>query len=124
MPGGVGRRLAVAAAIIGFVIAGALVVGLFQLVGWLAIGLIGLLVLCASVWLDMLGGHALSDVQPGGEAVHLLARQMAERQRASPEQKLAMAAEEDGRRRQHYIARTIGIALTAAGIGMFLLHQV
>jgi len=124
MPGGAGRRLAMAAAIIGFLIVGALAIALFQLVGWLAIALIGLLTLCASVWLDMLGGHALSDIQPGGEAVHLLARQMAERQRASPEQKLALAAEEDSRRRRHYIARTVGIALTAVGIGMFLLHQV
>lgn len=124
MPGGAGRRLAVAAAIIGFLIVGALVIALFQLVGWLAIALIGLLVLCASVWLDMLGGHALSDIQPGGEAVHLLARQMTERQRASPEQKLALAAEEDSRRQRHYIARTVGVALTAVGIGMFLLHQV
>lgn len=124
MPGGVGRRLATGAAIIGFVIAGLLVIGLFQLVGWLAIALIGLLTLLASVWLDMLGGHAVSDFSPGGEAVHLLARQMAERDRASPEQKLAMAADQESRRRLIYIARTIGMAVTAAGIGMFLLHQV
>lgn len=124
MPGGVGRRLAVGAAIIGFVIAGVLVIALFQFVGWLAVGLIGLLVLFASVWLDMLGGHAHSDFQPGGEAVQLLARQMAERDRASPEQRLAMAAERESRRRLVYIARTVGIALTATGFGMFLLHQV
>lgn len=123
MPGDVGRRLSVGAAIIGFVIAGLLVIALIQFVGWLAIGVIGLLVLLASVWLDMLGGYALADFSPGGEAVRLLARQMAERDRASPEQKLAMAAERESRRRQHYIARTVGVALTAAGIGMFLLHQ-
>lgn len=124
MPGGVGKQVAKAAAIIGFAIAGLVVIVLFQLVGWLAIGVIGLLVLLASVWLDMLGGNAVSDFSHGGETVRLLARQMAERQRASPEQKLALAAEEDSRRRLLYIARTVGVALTAAGIGMFLLHQV
>ena len=124
VPGGVGRQLAVGAAIIGFVIAGLLVITLIQFVGWLAIGLIGLMVLLALVWLDMLGGHALADFSPGGESVNLLAKQMAQMGMASAEEKLAVAGNRESRRRLLYIAWTIGIALTATGFGMFFLHQV
>ncbi len=124
MPDGVGKQLAIGAAIIGFVIAGLAAIALVQFVGWLAIGLIGLLVLLAAVRLELHGGHAVPDIHHSAKTVEILARQMQEEAKAATgAKKLALEAERLKRRRYHYIARTVGIALIAVGFGMFFLHQ-
>ncbi len=123
MPEGVGKQLAIGAAIIGFVIAGLAVIVLIQFVGWLAIGLIGLVVLLAAVRLELHGGHAVPDIHHSAKTVEILARQMQEEAKAATgAKKLALEAERLKRKRFHYIARTVGIALVAIGFGMFFLH--
>ncbi len=123
MPEGVGKQLAIGAAIIGFVIAGLAVIVLIQFVGWLAIGLIGLVVLLAAVRLELQGGHAVPDIHHSAKTVEILARQLQEEAKAATgAKKLALEAERLKRKRYHYIARTVGIALIALGFGMFFLH--
>jgi hypothetical protein len=121
---GIGRHIANGIAAIGLVIVWILAVTFFQLIGWLAIGIIGLLVLFISVWLETLGGQAIADYHLGGEAVNMLARQMSQKDRFTRDEKLAAEAERDKWRRYHIVARAIGIALTAIGFGVFFLYEV
>ena len=125
MPERIGNQLAIGAAILGFVIAGLVIIALVQLIGWLAIGLIGLVVLLAAIRLELHGGHAVPDIHQSAKTVDILAKQMQEEAKAATgAKKLAQEAEHRKRQRYLYIARTVGIALVAIGFGMFFLHQV
>ena len=121
MPPGIGKLLATIGAISGILLAVSLVFSFLHLGGWLVLGLLGLALLGGSFWLDLLDGHAVADYTPGGESVTLLAQQMANRQRASAEEKLAVAAERAAARHLHIVARGVGLILTAAGFGLFFL---
>jgi len=97
----------------------------YAVVGWLGIGILGLAGLLISTNLSLQGGHALADGDLGGGGVPLLARQIEEarKSQASPEQKMAAAAERSRRARTLYLVNTVFIAMTALGFGLFLHHQ-
>ena len=121
MPKGVGK-LVVACGLTAILVAAvALVFAFIHLGGWLVVGLIGLGVLGASFWLDLLDGDAVVDYAPGGEAVTLLVMQRAQRAQLSLEQKLAAAAERKANRFRHSVARGVGFILVLAGFGFILL---
>ena len=89
MPQGIGRLLAIVGITAAVAVTVLLVFAFLNLGGWLVVGLIGLALVGSSFWLDLLDGDAVVDYAPGGEAVTLLARQRAQRELASPEEKQA-----------------------------------
>lgn len=96
----------------------------YSWVGWLGIGVLGLLGLVVSARLDLDAGHAVADLSHGASEVGMYAKQLQEHDsRASPEDKLAAAAERLARARVLYLINTVFIAMTALGLGLFVLHQ-
>lgn len=113
-----------AAWILGAVVVGILSAGAYWLVGWLGIGLIGLIGLTVSNRVDLQSGHGVIDSGFGGDSVRLYAKQLAAQAHGtSPEQKMAAAAEHDQRSRTLYRINTAFIALTVLAFGFFVLHQ-
>ena len=93
-------------------------------VGWLGIGLLGLIGLVITTRIDLHGGHAVADSGHGTGAVGLLAKQIeAQKAHTSPEQRMAEAAERAKRSRGLYILNTVLIGMTVFGLGLFVLHQ-
>lgn len=93
-------------------------------VGWLGIGLVGLLGLIVAVQVDLHGGHAVIDTGQGDDAVRLYARQLArEAGESSPEARKAAAEARAQRTRVVYLLNTVFITMTALGFGLFVLHQ-
>ena len=93
-------------------------------VGWLGVGLVGLVGLIITTRLDLHGGHAVVDSDHGSGAVPLLAKQLdARTSGVSPEQRMAEAAERARRSRGLYIVNTVLIAMTVFGFGLFVLYQ-
>ena len=110
---------------LGIVVAVALAAILFAAVGWLGIGLLGLVGLLVSTRLDLHGGHAVPDMGQGSSTVQIYAKQLKERDAAtSPVEKMAAAAERAKRARVLYAVNTVFIAMIAFGFGLFFLHQV
>ena len=91
--------------------------------GWLGVGLIGLAVLLISNWVDLDADHPISLHPHGTSDIKLAARQMSERSRASPEERLALNAAREKRRRILSIVRGIGLVLTIVGFGLFVKQQ-
>jgi hypothetical protein len=93
-------------------------------VGWLGVGLLGLVGLVVSIRLDLHGGHAVIDTGQGDGAVKLFARQL-ERQAddSTPEAKMAASERRARRKRVAYLLNTVFIAMMAFGFGLFVLHQ-
>ncbi len=91
--------------------------------GWLGVGLIGLAVLLISVRVDLEADHPVSLHSHGSAEINLVARQMSERFRASPEERLALAAARAKRRRILNLVRGIGLVLTIVGFGLFVEQQ-
>ncbi|MFQ5775382.1 MAG: hypothetical protein ACE5GS_12750 [Kiloniellaceae bacterium] len=117
-------RSETAAWVLGMVVVGVLALVAFSQVGWLGIGLVGLVGLLISVRLDLHGGRAVADISHGSSGVRMYARQLAEEEsRSSPEQKMAAAEERAKRSRVLYLINTVWIAMIAFGFGLFFLHQ-
>ena len=91
--------------------------------GWLGVGLIGLVVLLIANQLDLEADHPVSLHAHGSAEMKLLARQMSERSRASPEARLARAAAREKRRRVLGVVRGMGLVLTIVGFGLFVKQQ-
>lgn len=117
------RLVAVTAAIAGLLSAGIAFLVLTTIIGFLAIGLLGLVVLVIANRMDIDDGHAIAEVQQSAATVRLVAMQMAERDRTAADRRPALAAERRRRALGLYVARTFGVALTALGFSMFYLHQ-
>jgi|GEM_PF-1931672 len=111
--------------ILGCAAIGVLSIGALWLVGWIGVGLLGLAGLIVTSRVDLHGGHAVIDSGHGSGDVASYARQLDEARAAaaSPEQKMAAAAEREKRSRTLYLLNTIFIALTALGLGLFALHE-
>ncbi len=100
-----------AAWILGAAVAGALSAVAYWLIGWLGIGLLGLMGLNVST-------------RVGSSAVPMYAKQLkAQDSPSSPEQKMAATAEREKRSRTLYLINTVFIAMTVFGLGLFVLHQ-
>ncbi len=113
-----------AAWILGAAVVGAICLVAFWVVGWLGIGIFGLIGLVVSNRIDLQSGHGVLDSGLDGSAVSLYARQReAQSLESLPERKMAAAAEAEKRSRTLYRVNTGFIALTVLGIGMFALHQ-
>jgi len=123
MPMGSARIVAVTAAVAGLLSAGVAFLVLTTMIGFLAIGLLGLVVLVIANRVDIDDGHAIPEIQQSAATVRLVALQMAERDRTAADRRPALAAERRRRALTLYIARTFGVALTALGFSMFYLHQ-
>jgi hypothetical protein len=94
-------------------------------VGWLGIGLLGLVGLVVSTRIDLHGGLAVTESGAGSGDVPMYAKQLEVRKsESSPEQKMAAAAEQAERARVLYLINTVFIGMTALGFGLFVLHQV
>jgi len=111
--------------ILGFAAIAAAVAVAYWLVGWLGIGLLGLIGLIVSNQVDLQGGHAVIDSGHGSSAVTGYARQLdqARASSSSPEQKMAAAAEREKRSKTVFLVNTAFTALTALGFGLFALHD-
>jgi len=118
------RHFATAAAFLGILLAGVAFLILVDRIGFLAIGLAGLVVLLIAFRLEINAGHAVIDDHHGTAGVNLLARQLREQERTGAEQRPGLAAERDRRAFALYVTRTFGLALTALGFSMFFVHQV
>ncbi len=91
--------------------------------GWLGVGLTGLAVLVTSNWVDLDADHPVSLHPHGSSEINLAARQMNERSRASPEERLALVAAREKRRRILSVVRGIGLVLAIVGFGLFVKQQ-
>ena len=93
-------------------------------VGWLGIGLVGLVGLIITTRIDLHGGHAVVDSGQGSSAVPMLAKQLeAQESNTSPEQRIAQAEERAKRGRILYVINTVLIGMIAFGFGLFVVHQ-
>lgn len=95
----------------------------FSYVGWLGVGLLGLIGLLVSLRLDLHGGHAVPDTDEGTTAVGLYARQLEEKARSSPDQRLADRVRRAEREQLLYVINTICMALIVFGFYMFIRFQ-
>ncbi len=111
--------IAVVIALLGTVLAARVA---FAYVGWLGVGLAGLLGLLISVRLDATGGAASASI-PTSHGVSSFARQLDERKRLNPEQMLAETARTSHRKRALYLVNTCCLAMMGLGFTMFALHQ-
>lgn len=97
----------------------------FTQIGWLGIGIIGLFGLLISTRIDLHGGHALAETDFGSGDVPMYARQrQAQSGEASPEQRMAKAAEREKHTRLLYLINTLFIAMALLGLGLFVIHQI
>ena len=95
----------------------------FTYIGWLAVGLLGLIGLLVSTRLDLHGGHAVPDTGQGTTAVDLYAKQLEEKARSSPDQSLADKARRAERSKLLYIINTVCMCLIIFGFYMFIRFQ-
>lgn len=98
----------------------------YSLVGWLGIGIVGLLGLVISTNIDLYGGNAVVDSGFGSGDVPMYARQLGEarKSQSSPEQKKATAAEQAKRSRTLGLMNLVFIAMSVVGIWIFIRHQI
>ena len=95
----------------------------FSYIGWLGVGLLGLIGLLVSIRLDLHGGHAVPDTGQGTTAVDLYAKQLEEKARSSPDEMLADKAQRDQRAKLLYVINTICMCLIIFGFYMFIKFQ-
>lgn len=95
----------------------------FTYIGWLGIGLLGLMGLLITTRLDLHGGHAVPDTGQGTTAVDLYARQLEEKAKSSPDQMLADKARRADRSKLLYIINTFCMGLIILGFYMFIKYQ-
>lgn len=91
--------------------------------GWFGVGIIGLAVLLISIRVDLEADHPVSLHGHGSAEINLVARQISERSRASPEERLALVAAREKRRRVLNLVRGVGVVLTIVGFGLFVKQQ-
>ena len=92
----------------------------FSFIGWLGIGMVGLIGLIVTTQNELFGGSGASHDH---HSVSLYAREQ-QRAQDSQEQALAEAAKRIKNKRVHYAVNTGLIAMTAFGFGLFFLHQI
>jgi len=95
----------------------------FTYIGWLGVGLLGLIGLLVSTRLDLHGGHAVPDTGQGTTAVDLYAKQLEEKTRSSPDQMLADKARRAARSKLLYMINTACMCLIVFGFYMFIRFQ-
>lgn len=105
---------------LGLVVALALAWFLFGHVGWLGVGLVGLIGPMISSQVALHGGRAVPDSDFGSTDVGIVARQIEEEHRLPPDQRAARWAK---RSAVLYFVNTIGIALAVLGFTLFVVHQ-
>ena len=108
---------------LGLAVALALAWVLFGHVGWLGVGLVGLIGLMISSQVTLHGGRAVPDSDFGSTGVGIVARQMEEEHRLPPDQRASRWAEQEKRSAVLYFVNTIGIALAVLGFTLFVVHQ-
>jgi hypothetical protein len=108
---------------LGLAVALALAWFLFGHVGWLGVGLVGLIGPGISSQVALHGGRAVPDSDFGSTDVGIVARQIEEEHRLPPDQRAARWAEQQKRSAVLYFVNTIGIALAVLGFTLFVLHQ-
>ena len=95
----------------------------FSYIGWLGVGLLGLIGLLVSIRLDLHGGHAVPDTGQGTTAVGLYAKQLEEQEQSSPDQKLADKVRRAERSKLLYVINTVCMCLIVFGFYMFTKFQ-
>ena len=108
------RGLLIAAAI-GAAVVLVYAIGVGTRLGWLGVGLVGLVVLFISVRLDLHGGKAVPGMHVDKSDVDLLARQFDKDSTAS-------VSDDAKNLNTIYLGRGIGVLLTVLGLGMFFLQ--
>jgi hypothetical protein len=98
----------------------------FSLVGWIGIGIIGLLGLVISASVALHSGHSVAVGELGTGDVRMYARQLDEagRSRSSPEEKMAAAAIQAKRSKVLYLINTVFITMMVLGFGAFFFYQI
>src|SRR3954447_1415667 len=104
---------------LGLAVALALAWVLFGHVGWLGVGLVGLIGLMISSQVTLHGGRAVPDSDYGSTGVGIVARQMEEEHRLPPDQRAARWAEQEKRSAVLFFVNTIGIAVSRLGFPLF-----
>ena len=108
-----------------FVVVGSSAIAYTQ-VGWLGIGIIGLIGLVVSVNISLYGDNAMSPSGGQGSSdVFMIARQLEEarRSQSSPEQKMAAAAAKDKRSKTLYVIKLFFLVMTLSGFWLFSRYQ-
>lgn len=96
----------------------------YSLIGWIGVGVIGLLGLVISTTVALHGGHAVTGSGFGSDDVAMYARQLeAGKSQSSPEQKMAAAAGKTKRARALYLINSVFIGMMALGFGLFILYE-
>ena len=108
-----------------FVVVGSSAIVYIQ-VGWLGIGIIGLIGLVISVNISLHGDQAMSASGGHGSGdVPMIARQLEEarRSQSSPEQKMAAAAARAKRSKKLYVIKLFFLGMTLSGFWLFSRYQ-
>ena len=95
----------------------------FTYIGWLGIGLLGVIGLLVTTRLDLHGGLAVPDTGQGTTAVDLYARQLKEQAQLPPDQKIADEARRAARSKLLYIINTVCMCMILIGFYMFVRYQ-
>ena len=97
----------------------------YSLIGWIGVGVIGLLGLVISTTVALHGGHAVTGSGYGSGDAHMYAKQLEEarKSQSSPEQKMAAAAGRAKRSRTLYLINTVFIGMMTLGFGLFTLYE-
>ena len=104
------------AAAIGVCVVAVYAVGVGTRLGWLGVGLVGLILLLICVRLDLHGGRAVPGMHVDKSEIDRFARQF-DKEAAGTHDDQA-----DRRARAIYIGRGVGVLLAVLGFGMFFLQ--
>ena len=94
--------------------------GIYTVVGWLGVGILGLLVTFIAVRMELEGDSPVGS----GQNAELYAASMRQRNQMSHEEKAARNAEIASSLRAGTIAKIIGVVFIVTGLGGFFLLQI
>ena len=95
----------------------------YTYVGWLGIGGIGIFGLYLTQRMELHGADADVTFDYHVASPQLLAQQQKARDNLRPEEKFALEARENSRKRTRYLMNTFWVAITALGFSMFASSQ-
>ncbi len=110
-----------------WIVGAALVLGFslvaYTYVGWLGIGGVGIFGLYLTQRMELHGDAADVTFDHHIVSSRILAQQQKARDNMSPEEKAAVTAKENNRKRTRYLMNTMWVAITALGFSMFASNQ-
>lgn len=96
----------------------------YAFVGWLGIGLVGLMGLYVSTRIDLMDGNAVADFDYGASSVHMLSRQIEQQRNATHHHREQHDKDRRVRKALIYLMNTLWLAMMGLGFAMFSVYQV